>query len=75
MTIRDVLQFGHPVLGARADELDLATLETAEVQGWIDDMIDTMRDANGAGIAANQIGLAYRIFIIDVACPAVLNRR
>ena len=66
MTVRDILQIGHPILAARAEEVELSKIKTAEVQGWIDDMIDTMRDANGAGIAANQIGIAHRIFVIEV---------
>ena len=66
MAIRDILQIGHPVLAARAQEVDSGTIGTPEVQGWIDDMIDTMRAANGAGIAANQIGIPYRLFVIEV---------
>jgi len=66
MTVQSVLQIGHPILAARADEVDISHIETPEVQSWIDDMIDTMRAANGAGIAANQIGIPYRIFVIEV---------
>ena len=66
MTVRDVLQIGHPVLAARADEVDPAAINTPEVQGWVDDLIDTMRHANGAGIAANQIGIPYRLFTVEV---------
>lgn len=66
MAIRDILQIGHPVLSARAQEVAIEKIDTPEVQGWIDDMIDTMRDANGAGIAANQIGIPYRLFVIEV---------
>lgn len=66
MAIRTILEIGHPVLAARAAEVDPSLIKTAEVQGWIDDMIDTMRDANGAGIAANQIGIPKRLFVIEV---------
>lgn len=66
MAIRDILQIGHPVLAARAAAVELENIQTAEVQGWIDDMIDTMRHANGAGIAANQVGIPYRLFVIEV---------
>ncbi len=66
MAIRDILQIGHPVLMARASEVSVEKIQSSEVQGWIDDMIDTMRDANGAGIAANQIGIPYRLFAIEV---------
>ena len=66
MAIREIHQIGHPVLAARAAEVDVDTIKSAEVQGWIDDMIDTMRDANGAGIAANQMGIPHRLFVIEV---------
>jgi len=66
LSIKQVLQIGHPVLAARAAEVDVDRIRSAEVQCWIDDMIDTMRDANGAGIAANQIGIPYRLFTIEV---------
>lgn len=66
MAVREVLQIGHPVLAARAQTVEIDKISSAEVQGWIDDMIDTMRDANGAGIAANQIGIPYRLFVIEI---------
>ena len=66
MAIREILQIGHPVLAARANEVDVSKINSAEVQSWVDDMIDTMRNANGAGIAANQIGIPYRLFVIEV---------
>ncbi|MFT5114061.1 MAG: peptide deformylase [Parasphingorhabdus sp.] len=66
MPIREILQIGHPVLAARANEVEVQNITSPEVQGWIDDLVDTMRDANGAGIAANQIGIPYRLFTIEV---------
>lgn len=60
------MQIGHPILAARAAQVNVADIQTPEVQGWIDDMIDTMRHANGAGIAANQVGIPYRLFVIEV---------
>ena len=66
MAVRPVLEIGHPVLATRASEVEPESITGAEVQGWIDDMVDTMRAANGAGIAANQIGLPHRIFVIEI---------
>ena len=66
MSIRTILQIGHPILEAPAAEVDIESIGTAKVQRWITDMIDTMRDANGAGIAANQIGIPHRLFAIEV---------
>ena len=66
MSVRKILEIGHPTLAARAKEVDVAAIPAPEVQGWIDDLIDTMRAANGAGIAANQIGIPYRLFTVEV---------
>ena len=66
MAVREVLQIGHPILASRADEVALDNIESEQVQGWITDMVDTMHDANGAGIAANQIGIPFRLFVIEV---------
>lgn len=66
MAVRDVLTVGHPVLRERAHEVDPADIAGPNVQGVIDDLIDTMHHANGAGIAANQIGELVRIATIEV---------
>tara|TARA_A100001037_G_C14780011_1_gene469929 strand:- start:24 stop:602 length:579 start_codon:yes stop_codon:yes gene_type:complete len=66
MAVREVLQIGHPLLSARAEEVDESQIGSAEVQAWVDDLVDTMRAANGAGIAANQIGIPYRLFVVEV---------
>ena len=66
MAVREILEIGHPVLAERAREVEVDSITTPEVQGWIDDLLDTMRAANGAGIAANQIGIPYRVFTVEV---------
>ncbi len=66
MTVREIITVGHPVLRERAREVDAADLVTPETQQLIDDLIDTMRHANGAGIAANQVGVPVRITTIEV---------
>lgn len=66
MAVHKVLEIGHPMLKERAREIEPAEIGTPKVQGWIDDLIDTMRHANGAGIAANQIGNPHRIFVAEV---------
>ena len=66
MAVREILEIGHPTLAARAREVEVDAIGTPEVQGWVDDLIDTMRAANGAGIAANQIGIPYRLFTVEV---------
>ncbi len=66
MTVRSILTVGHPVLRRRAREVAVDELATAEIQQLIDDLVETMRHANGAGLAANQIGEPVRIAAIEV---------
>jgi peptide deformylase len=66
VTVREIVTVGHPVLRERAREVTADELASAEVQQLIDDLVDTMRHANGAGIAANQIGVPLRIAVIEV---------
>jgi peptide deformylase len=63
---REIVQVGHPVLRERARELAAGEAASPEVQALIDDMIDTMRAANGAGLAANQVGEAVRVAVVEV---------
>lgn len=66
MAVREILTVGHPRLRERAVEVNPADVTSPEVQTLIDDLIDTMRHANGAGIAANQIGDLRRVTVIEV---------
>jgi peptide deformylase len=66
VTIRKIATVGHPVLRQRAREVPADELASAVMQTLIDDLIDTMRDANGAGIAANQVHEPVRIVVIEV---------
>ena len=55
MSRREIVEIGHPVLRERAREVTPEELGSREVQRLIDDMIETMRAADGAGLAANQV--------------------
>lgn len=66
MAIRKIAQVGHPVLRERARELTRDELATPATQQFIDDLVETMRDANGAGLAAIQIYEPIRICAIEV---------
>lgn len=66
MAIRKIAQIGHPVLRAKARPLSRDELATPATQQLIDDLVDTMRDASGAGLAANQIHEAVQICAIEV---------
>ncbi|MDH4116074.1 MAG: peptide deformylase [Acidimicrobiia bacterium] len=71
MTVRAITTIGNPVLRRPTRRVSQDELATGEVQGLIDDMIETMRDAAGAGIAATQVGSSLRITTIEVSS----NRR
>ena len=66
MAVRPVTTIGDPVLRVECAPVPAATISSSTVQETIDDMIDTMRQAGGAGIAANQIGVSMRILAIEV---------
>ena len=62
--IRDVLRMGDPRLLVRSDEV--ARVGTPELTALLEDMRDTMRAQNGAGLAAPQIGVNVRVVIFGV---------
>lgn len=66
MAVREILHVGNPLLRERSREISRAELESPEIQQLIDDLIDTMHAANGAGIAAPQVGELVRIATIEV---------
>lgn len=66
MTLLKIAHIGHPVLRQRAREIDKDELLSAETQQFIDDLVETMRDANGAGLAAIQVHRPVRIAAVEV---------
>src|ERR1700728_1465219 len=74
MTTFAIRQYGDPVLRQRAQEIDQIDAAVAKLA---QDMLETMYDAPGVGLAANQIGVQRRLFVYDVGDGpvAVLNPR
>jgi peptide deformylase len=66
MSVREIATVGHPVLRTRAREVASDELRAPEVQRLIDDMVETMRAAGGAGLAANQVHELLRIAVVEV---------
>jgi peptide deformylase len=66
VTLLKIAHIGHPILRERARELSREELLSDATQTFIDDLIETMRDANGAGIAATQVHMPIRIFAVEV---------
>lgn len=64
MAILKIARMGHPVLGRRAEAVEDPT--TPEIRALIQDMIATMEDADGAGLAAPQVHVPVRLVIFHV---------
>ena len=71
MAIRNIRKIGDPILAKKSKEVDTLTPRLREL---IDDMFETMREANGCGLAAVQVGILKRIVVIetDEESPYVL---
>src|SRR5262252_4044421 len=63
MSILKVARMGHPFLRERARPLDKSDIKSAAIQKLIDDMIDTMHEYHGVGLAAPQVHEGLRIFV------------
>lgn len=61
MAILKIARMGHPILAGRA--APVADPGAPEVQRLIDDMVETMRDAGGAGLAAPQVHVPLRVVV------------
>jgi len=66
MAVLPITTIGDPVLRRPARDITPEELASPEVQQLIDDMIETMRAAGGAGLAANQVSDLRRIAVIEV---------
>ena len=64
--IRKIVQIGSPALRQIANAVDKSDIPSNNIQSLIDDLIETMRDANGAGLAATQIAVPLRVCVIEV---------
>ena len=63
MTIREIITIGHPTLRQKARKV---TKFGPEVKQLIDDMIETMREAPGVGVAAPEVNVSERIIVVEV---------
>jgi peptide deformylase len=66
VSAREIVTIGDPVLRERAREVTAQELGSPAVQQLIDDLIETKRAADGAGLAANQVGETLRIAVAEV---------
>jgi peptide deformylase len=66
MSILKVARMGHPVLRAKARALDRAEIKSAPIQKLIDNMMETMLEYHGVGLAAPQVHEGVRLFVASL---------
>jgi peptide deformylase len=66
MAILKVARLGHPVLRQKGRPVPTEHIRSPEIQRLIDDMVDTMREYDGAGLAAPQVHTPLRVAVIEV---------
>ena len=62
MAIKTIITYPHPVLREKAKKI---TVFDQELKNLVEDMADTMYQAPGVGLAANQIGVARQVVVVD----------
>jgi peptide deformylase len=67
MAILRVARLGHPVLRQRAADVDVADIRAGRFRRVVHDMIETMHDYQGVGLAGPQVHLPLRLFVCEIA--------
>jgi peptide deformylase len=66
MSILKVARLGHPVLRMKSSDVEVADIKAGRFRALIDDMIETMHEYEGVGLAGPQVHLPLRIFVFEV---------
>ena len=66
MAILKVAQLGHPVLRRVADPVPPAEIKSPEIQRLIADMLETVEEQDGAGLAAPQVHVSKRVVVLSL---------
>lgn len=66
MALLKVARLGHPVLRKKAKPVKESEIQTPSFQKFMEDMIDTMHEYNGVGLAAPQVHVSKQIAVIEV---------
>ena len=67
MAVLKVARLGHPVIRTPAEAVPKETITSAQMQRFIDDMIETMHEYEGVGLAAPQVHVSKQVAVIEVA--------
>lgn len=66
MTTLEVLKMGHPILREVCLNVEENVIYSEKFQIFLDELVATMRASDGVGIAAPQVGVLQRVFVIEV---------
>lgn len=66
MAILKIARLGHPVVRARARSVDPAVIPTRDFQRFLDDLVETMHEYDGVGVAAPQVHVSLRVAVLEV---------
>jgi len=66
MAILKVARLGHPVLRQKASDVEIKDIKAGKFQALLDDMIETMHEYEGVGLAGPQVHLPLRVFVFEV---------
>jgi peptide deformylase len=66
MAILKIARIGNPVVRARARKVDPAVIRTPDFQRFLDDLVETMREYEGVGVAAPQVHVGLRVAVLEV---------
>jgi len=66
MSILKVARIGNPVVRARAKDVDPALIRTPDFQRFLDDLVETMHEYDGVGVAAPQVHVSLRVAVLEV---------
>jgi len=66
MAILKVARIGNPVVRARAKDVNPAVIPTPDFQRFLDDMVATMHEYDGVGVAAPQVHVSLRVAVLEV---------
>ena len=77
MSILKVTRLGHPVLRQVAKDISIKDLKSPTMQKFIDDMVETMKEYDGVGLAADQVftSCCERMGLIGRSRPSTSQRR
>jgi peptide deformylase len=65
MAVLPIVRLGHPSLRAPAEPVPAERLGTAELRALVADLVDTMHEAEGVGLAAPQVGVGWQLFVYE----------